>query len=141
MFEPNTMRSDAIRKTRNFREALAPRSSTALIISADLLDRVRLCHPRESGPGCSTTRARRTHGCVLAAAGPSRRSGVSGVEGLAALGVCVVLRCLATVEFSVVAYDPCSSDPCLVIQYGSVLVRLRCSGVLPSYEQNQAAGR
>src|SRR5262245_61998988 len=66
---------------------------------------------------------------------------VSGVEGLAALGVCVVLGRLATVVFPVVAYDPYSPDPCLVIRRGSVLVGLRCSGVLPGYEQNQVAGR
>src|SRR4051812_1739552 len=66
---------------------------------------------------------------------------MSGVEGVAALRVCVVLRRLATVVFPVVAYDPYSPDPCLVIWRGSVLVGLRCSGVLPGYEQNQVAGR
>jgi hypothetical protein len=133
------MRSDAISKTRNFREASAPRSSTALIISAAPLI-VFVSHPRESGLAAPRL-VLGERMVVRAAAGPSRRSGVSGVEGLAALGVCAVLRCLATVEFSVVAYDPCSSDPCLVIRYGSVLVRLRCSGVLPRYERNQSAGR
>jgi hypothetical protein len=134
------MRSDAISKTRNFREASAPRSSTGssfrrislIVFVAVTLARAALAPPR-------LARGERT--VVLAAAGSSRRSGVSGVEGLAALGVCVVLRCLATVEFPVVAYDPCSSDPCLVIRCGSVLVRLRCSCVLPRYEQNQVAGR
>ena len=63
------------------------------------------------------------------------------MEGLAAGGVHVVLRRLATVVFPVVAYDPHSPDPCLVIQRGSVLVGLCCSGVLPGYEQNQVAGR
>src|SRR5215471_18890663 len=66
---------------------------------------------------------------------------VSGVEGLTALGVCVVLRRLATVVFPVVAHDPHSPDPCLVIRGESVLVGLRCSGVLPGYEENQVAGR
>src|SRR6516165_3269509 len=53
---------------------------------------------------------------------------VSGVEGLAALGVCVVLRRLATVVLPVVAYNPYCPDLCLVIRRGSVLVGLRCSG-------------
>src|SRR4051794_9059207 len=66
---------------------------------------------------------------------------MSGVEGLAALGVCVVLRRLTTVVFPVVTYDPHSPDPCLVIRRRSVLVGLRCSGVLPAYEENQVAGR
>src|ERR1700760_126997 len=66
---------------------------------------------------------------------------VSGVEGLPARGICVVLRRLATVVFPVVAYDPYSPDPCLVIRRGSVLVGLCCSGVLPGYEQNEVAGR
>src|SRR5690349_23143284 len=65
---------------------------------------------------------------------------VSGVKGLAALGVWVVLRRLATVVFPVVAHDPHSPDPCLVIRRGSVLVGLRCSGVLPGDEENQVAG-
>src|SRR3954449_363924 len=72
---------------------------------------------------------------------PATTEAVSGVEGLAAIGVCVVLRRLATVVFPVVAYDPYSPDPCLVIRRGSVLVVLRCGGVLPGYEQNQVAGR
>src|SRR5215469_16409285 len=66
---------------------------------------------------------------------------VSGVEGLAALGVCVVLRRLAAVVFPVIAYDPYSPDPCLIIRRGSVLVGLRSSRVLPGYKQNQVAGR
>src|SRR3954449_2205580 len=72
---------------------------------------------------------------------PATTEAVSGVEGLAAIGVCVVLRRLATVVFPVVAYDPYCSDPCLVIRRGSILVGLRCGGVLPGYEQNQVAGR
>ena len=43
----NTMKdetSDAVSRTRNFCDASAPRSSTALVISAGLLDRVRRCH-------------------------------------------------------------------------------------------------
>jgi hypothetical protein len=55
MFEPNTMRdetSDAVSRTPNFGDASAPRSSTALVISAGLLDlnvvgvtpRDRLCY-------------------------------------------------------------------------------------------------
>ena len=66
---------------------------------------------------------------------------MSGVEGLAALGVCVVLRRLATVVFPVVAHDPHSPDPCLVIRIGSVLVGLGCSDVLPKNEENQVARR
>jgi hypothetical protein len=62
------------------------------------------------------------------------------VEGLAALGVCVVLRRLAKVVFPVVAHDPHSPDPCLVIRLGSVLVGLLQRR--PSrYEENQLAGR
>src|SRR5499427_3637924 len=72
---------------------------------------------------------------------PHPDGAVSGVEGLAALGVCIVLRRLATVVFPVVAYDPYSPDPCLVIRCSSVLVGLRCGGVLPGYEQNQVDGR
>ena len=63
------------------------------------------------------------------------------MEGLAALGVCVVLRRLATVVFPVVAHDPHSPDPCLVIRIGSVLVGLGCSDVLPKNEENQVARR
>src|SRR5215471_18498365 len=65
---------------------------------------------------------------------------MSGVKGLAALSVCIVLRRFATVVFPVVAHDPYPPDPCLVIRRGSVLVGLRCSGVLPGYEQNQVTG-
>src|SRR5438045_9792185 len=71
----------------------------------------------------------------------SHDGAVSGVEGLAALGVRVVLRRLATVVFPVVPYDPYCSDPCLVIRRGSILVGLRCGGVLPGGGQNQVTGR
>src|SRR5262249_11920086 len=66
---------------------------------------------------------------------------ISGVEALAASGVSVVLRRLATVVFPVVTNDPHSPDPCLVIRLGSVLVGLRCGGILPGYEENQVARR
>ena len=62
------------------------------------------------------------------------------MEGLAALGVCVVLRRLATVVFPVVAHDPHSPDPCLVIRIGSVLVGLRCSDVLPDMRRIRSPG-
>ncbi len=104
--------------------------------------------------GCFASHADRRDAAIRAASAMARRTqsrtrsrpalpdgAVSGVEGLAARGVCVVLRRLATVVFPVVAYDPYSPDPCLVIRRGSVLVGLRCSGVLPGYEQNQVAGR
>ena len=63
------------------------------------------------------------------------------MEGLATFGVRVVLRRLATVVFPVVAHNPHSPDPRLVIRRGGVLVGLRCGGVLPGYEQNQVAER
>src|SRR6185312_11360659 len=66
---------------------------------------------------------------------------VSGVEGFAAFGVCVVLRRLATVVFPVVAHDPHSPDPSRVIRRVSVLIGLRSSSVLPGYEENELAGR
>src|SRR6201982_838143 len=65
---------------------------------------------------------------------------MSGVEGLAALGIPVVLRSFATVVFPVVAHDPHCPDPRIVVQRGRVLVGLGRSGVLPGYEQNHVAG-
>ena len=50
MFEANTIgdeRSDAVSRTWNFRDASAPRSSTALVISAGLLDRFVAVASRE----------------------------------------------------------------------------------------------
>src|SRR3954468_19520626 len=91
---------------------------------------------RESDPGSFTARACGTQGRTRI-----RSGAVSGMEGLAALGVCVVLRRLATVVFPVVAHDPHSPDPCLVIRIGSVLVGLGCSDVLPKNEENQVARR
>jgi hypothetical protein len=66
---------------------------------------------------------------------------MSGVEGLAALGIPVVLGSFATVVFPVVAHDPHCPDPRIVVQRGRVLVGLRRSGVLPGYDQNQVTGR
>jgi hypothetical protein len=51
----------------------------------------------------------------LAAGGISDRA-VSGVESLAALGVCVVLGRLATVIFPIVAHYPHFPDPRIVIR-------------------------
>jgi hypothetical protein len=62
---------------------------------------------------------------------------VSGVEGLAALGICVVLRRLTTVVFPVVTYDPHSPEPCLVTRRRRGRVGPRFSGILPGYEENQ----
>ena len=59
MFEANTIgdeRSDAVSRTWNFCDASAPRSSTALVISAGLLDRF-VAVVRESDLCCSTARA------------------------------------------------------------------------------------
>src|SRR4051794_6645375 len=73
--------------------------------------------------------------------GPCRRRAVSGVEGLAAPGVCVVLRRLTTVVFPVVTYDPHLPNPCRLIPRRHVLVGLRCSRILPGYYENQVARR
>src|SRR4051812_47172851 len=104
------------------------------------IDRVSSLPVREIDLGSSTARAWANAGSNSQQASLPDGA-MSGVEGLAGFGVCVVLRRLATVVFPVVAYDPYSPDPCLVIRRGSLLVGLRCSGVLPGYEQNQVAGR
>ena len=60
MLEPNMLRddtSDVVSGTWNFRDASAPRSSTVLVISAGLVDRVSPLSPHEIDLGCSAARA------------------------------------------------------------------------------------
>src|SRR5260370_16096019 len=124
MFKSNMVRdetSDAVSRTRNFGDASALRSSTALVISTGLLDRVSSPPPCEIDLGSSTARAWANAGSNSQQAGLTDGA-VSAVEGLAALGVFVVLGRLATVVFPVVAYDPHSPDPFLVIRRRSILV-------------------
>src|SRR5262245_1631198 len=106
--------SNAVSRTRNFRDASAPRSPTAFVISAGLLDRVSSLPPREIDPGSSRARAGRTQGRAHGGSALPDAT-VSGVEGLAARGVRVVLRRLAAVVFPVAAHDPYAPDPRLVI--------------------------
>lgn len=79
MFESNKLRddtSDVVSRTWNFRDASAPRSSTVLVISAGLVDRVSSPSPREIDLGSSAARAWTSAGSNSQQAGPSRRSGV-----------------------------------------------------------------
>jgi nitroreductase len=78
MLESNMMRggtSDAVSRTRNFGDASEPRLSTALVISAGLLDRTSSLPPREIDPGSSTARAWANAESNSQQAGASRRSG------------------------------------------------------------------